>query len=73
MLELYTTTTCTKCVSIKKLLEDRSISYKEMVIDKDDEAMKKATEYGFASVPVLVNLGDIIKYENIRTYVNTYI
>jgi len=59
MLELFTTSTCTKCVALEKKLEAAGIPFVKRVIDLDPEAETDALMLGIHSVPVLRNDGRI--------------
>lgn len=57
---IYSTTTCPFCQSLKKYLEEKKISFKEKMIDRDDAARKEMTKEsgGFLGVPFVVIVKD---------------
>lgn len=53
MLELFTTSTCTKCAVLEKKLESAGIPFVKRVIDVDPEAQTDALMLGITSLPKL--------------------
>ena len=53
-LYLFTTSTCSKCMAIEEFMDDNDIIYTSMVIDENENARTKATEFGVYSVPTIV-------------------
>ncbi|HME53105.1 MAG TPA: glutaredoxin domain-containing protein [Candidatus Lokiarchaeia archaeon] len=53
MLELFTTSTCTKCAVLEKKLENAGIPFVKRVIDVDPEAQTDALMLGIHELPAL--------------------
>ena len=65
MLELFTTSTCTKCAVLEKRLEAAGIPFVKRVIDVDPEAQTDALMFGIHNVPVLRNDGKSCSIEDL--------
>ncbi len=50
---LYTSPTCVKCKQVKKVLEDKSLSFTELDIEDDALARADLLARGYMSLPVL--------------------
>ena len=66
---LYSTSTCSACVNVKKYLEENKIPYGLILLDKSPEAMSLFSSMGLRTVPVLdtgvhlvIGSTEIIKY-----------
>ena len=64
MLELFTTSTCTKCVALEKKLEAAGIPFVKRVIDLDPEAETDALMLGIRQVPALLDNKRLISITN---------
>jgi glutaredoxin len=53
MMFLYTSPTCVKCKQVKKVLEDKSLSFTELDIEDDALARADLLARGYMSLPVL--------------------
>lgn len=53
MITVYSKTTCGYCDMAKKYLKEHNIDYKEVLVDKDQDAYKWLVEQGHRSVPQL--------------------
>jgi len=51
--EVFTTSTCTRCPLVKEYLDFCDVEYFEMIIDEDAEAETDAMMFGIYSVPCL--------------------
>lgn len=51
---LFKMSTCGPCKLVAKILSELKLTYKELVIDKDDEADKLAEECDVKAVPTVI-------------------
>ena len=56
-MKLYTKTVCPKCLWVKSELAQAGLTADVVNLDENKEAMKKITDAGFSSVPIL-EVGD---------------
>lgn len=54
MVYLYTKSNCVQCTATRKALENRNISYTQIDIEKDQEALSLVKQKGFLSAPVVI-------------------
>ena len=59
-MKLYTKTVCPKCLWVKSELVQAGLSADIVNLDENQEAMKKITDAGFSSVPILEVGGEFI-------------
>lgn len=57
MVTVYTTPSCTQCKMTKRELDGLGVSYTEVNLLEDEEAMARIKEKGFLAAPV-VNAGE---------------
>jgi glutaredoxin-like protein NrdH len=56
---VYSKDKCPGCKGTYRALEKRGIPYRELRVDKDEDAKAKAESYGYLQAPVVVvDLGD---------------
>ncbi len=59
---------CPFITTAKRVLQDHDIPYREIMIDKDEQARKRVVNWtGFLSVPTMViaNIGEDLPYEEV--------
>ena len=59
---------CPFITTAKRVLQDHDIPYREIMIDKDEQARKRVVNWtGFLSVPTMViaNIGEDLPYEDV--------
>jgi len=66
MLELFTTSTCTKCAVLEQKLAAAGINFVKRVIDLDPEAETDAIMLGIRQVPALLDNKRLVSITNFR-------
>lgn len=51
---VYSKPDCMQCNFTKKWLKERNVSYTELNVEEDEEALSKVREMGYQAVPVIV-------------------
>ncbi len=60
-IKIYSTPTCTYCITLKKFLEEKGVGFKEIDVSEDKEAADRMIEKtGQMGVPVLEINGEMI-------------
>lgn len=55
---VYSKPDCMQCNFTKKWLKERNVSYTELNVEEDEEALSKVREMGYQAVPVIVTETD---------------
>ena len=55
---LHSRDNCVQCAASKRLLKKLSITYTEVDLDKDEEALERVKTWGFQAAPVIDADGD---------------
>jgi glutaredoxin len=64
-MKLYTSPTCGKCKVIKKLLEEKNISFEELDTSEDFKAQAYLASIGRMALPVVVRDDGSVMSENL--------
>lgn len=53
MVTVYSQPNCNNCTNVKRFLDMKGISYREIDIQEDPQALSRILEWGYKSTPVL--------------------
>jgi len=77
MITLFSSENCGKCNTVKQLLSDKNITYKEIDVKKDFKTYADLINKGIKTIPVMLLEHDssiskhyICQFEDILTYIN---
>lgn len=62
---VFSKSICPNCVTLKNQLNAKGISFTEIKVDEDMEALAYLKQQGFRAVPVLMKDGVVVKVEEL--------